>query len=242
MASAAVVALVAAGHVAFAADDAVAKDKKEAAAPAAGQQKPQEVPEDVKKALREALEHAGQAFLPVGKKFGCDNFVSGRFVDPQAHIAQLHYIPSSVKDPMQWTKMVTVTIYALPGEAETDVKIEKNLAAGLVAEYKKTGKILDLKSYTNQHGEPGVFLEYTIGDGDKKEHNAGVFVRVGEKAAGFVQLQTRGKTDLSKDDSQKVYEILIPKGTVVQPAKADDASKPPMNIDGDEAKKTPEKK
>ncbi len=63
----------------------------------------------------------------------------------------------------------------------------------------KGGKILSEVTYTEQNGDPRLFIEYEIGDGLQKEHNAGAFLRSGRNSAAFVQIQSRGKEFEAKD-------------------------------------------
>jgi hypothetical protein len=46
-----------------------------------------------------------------------------------------------------------------------------------------------------------------MGEGEKKEHNAGVFLRLTPYTAAFIQSQSRGKP-LSGDDLAKVKELI----------------------------------
>lgn len=184
----------------------------QASAPAQKQEAQQAAPELTdaqKEEARKSLEMIANAFHPIATGFDCSKFITAAFVDKEMRIAQVAYMPQSTEKPEEWERMVTTTVYALPGEKDADLQLMRHMANTLLEQYKKSGKVLDTKTYSNanSNNEPGFYIEYEIGEGKAKEHNAGVFLRIGDKAAGFVQLQTRGKK-LSKNDAQRVHDLL----------------------------------
>lgn len=163
-----------------------------------------------------ALEASGQAFLPIAKDFGCPVFTWAGFTDPQFRTAQLEYTPEG-HDVKNWTRLQTTTVYGLTGRADADTKIMTGLAQLLVGNYKKTAEVIDLQYFENGIGEPAFYIEYKIGEGDAREHNAGVFMRTSDKAAAFMQIQAR-KGDLPRKDTYILlgYLGMAPKGVDVK--------------------------
>ena len=163
------------------------------------------------------LKATGDAFMPIAKDFGCAKLSWADFTDPQFRTAQLEYVPEG-HDVKSWTRLQTTTVYALTGRADADTQIMNGLAQLLVTNYKKTAEVLDLQYFENGIGEPAFFIEYKIGEGDAREHNAGVFMRTSDKAAAFMQIQAR-KGDLPREDT---YVLLGYLGMAPRTAKAAD--------------------
>lgn len=153
-----------------------------------------------------ALDASGQAFLPIAKDFGCPVFTWAGFTDPQFRTAQLEYTPEG-HDVKNWTRLQTTTVYGLTGRADADTKIMEGLSQILIANYKKTAEIIDFQYFENGIGEPAFYIEYKIGEGDAREHNAGVFMRTSDKAAAFMQIQAR-KGDLPREDTYVLLGYL----------------------------------
>lgn len=145
------------------------------------------------------LKATGDAFMPIAKDFGCTKLSWADFTDPQFRTAQLEYVPEG-HDVKNWTRLQTTTVYALTSRADADTQIMNGLAQLLVSNYKKTAEVIDLQYFENGIGEPAFFIEYKIGEGDAREHNAGVFMRTSDKAAAFMQIQAR-KGDLPRKDT-----------------------------------------
>lgn len=151
------------------------------------------------------LNKMGTDLTPIAARLGNPHFVWADFID-NGRVAALVYTPVE-KNFKASPRKSSIAVYALPGKAEEDKKIMTAAAQGLVAGYQKQGKIVKQDVFQNAKGEPGLFLEYTLGEGDKKEHSAGVFVRLTPFTAAFIQLQSRGKA-LSADDVAKVKELI----------------------------------
>lgn len=175
------------------------------------------------------LKATGAAFLPIAKDFGCGHLTWANFADPQFRTAQLEYVPEG-HDVKEWTRLQTTTVYALTGRADADTTIMNDLAQTLVSNYKRSAEVIDLQYFENGIGEPAFFIEYKIGEGDAREHNAGVFMRTSDKAAAFMQIQAR-KADLPRKDTQVLLGYL---GMAPRTAKAektaDKKQSPPVTL------------
>ncbi|MDP2207122.1 MAG: hypothetical protein Q8K65_12545 [Alphaproteobacteria bacterium] len=163
------------------------------------------------------LKATGEAFMPIAKDFNCTKLTWAHFADPQFRAAQLEYAPAG-HDVKKWTRLQTTTVYALTGRADADTTIMNDLAQLLVSNYKRSAEVIDLQYFENGIGEPAFFIEYKIGVGDAREHNAGVFMRTSDKAAAFMQIQAR-KADLPRKDTQVLLGYL---GMAPRTAKAAD--------------------
>lgn len=167
-----------------------------------------------------ALKVSGEAFMPIAKDFGCPVFTWAGFNDKAFRTAQLEYTPEG-HDVKNWTRLQTTTVYALTGRADADTEIMTGLAQLLVGNYKKSAEVIDLQYFENGIGEPAFYIEYKIGEGDAREHNAGVFMRTSDKAAAFMQIQAR-KGELPRKDTYILlgYLGMAPKGADVKRAAA----------------------
>lgn len=165
-----------------------------------------------------ALKASGEAFMPIAKDFGCPVFTWAGFNDKEFRTAQLEYTPEG-HDIKNWTRLQTTTVYALTGRADADTKIMTGLAQLLVGNYKKNAEVIDLQYFENGIGEPAFFIEYKVGEGDAREHNAGVFMRTSDKAAAFMQIQAR-KGELPRKDTYILlgYLGMAPKGADIKRA------------------------
>ena len=175
-----------------------------AALPAAAFETP--VKEEKGKAI---LTKMATNFQPLAARMGSPHFVWGDFVDG-GRVAALVYTPVE-KNFKQSPRKVSVAVHALPGKPDEDKKIMNAAAQGLLTGYKKAGKIIKQDVFHNDKDEPALFIEYTMGEGDKKEHNAGVFMRLTPYIAAFIQTQSRGK-DLTADDIAKVKSLITAGG------------------------------
>lgn len=171
-----------------------------AALPAAAFETP--VTSDKGKAI---LNKMGTDLTPVAARLGSPAFVWADFVD-KGRVAALVYTPSA-DNFKKSARKVSMAIYAMPGKPDEDKKIMTAAAQSLVAGYQSKGHIIKQDIFHNSKDEPGVFLHYTIGEGAKIEHNAGVFLRLTPYTAAFIQMQSVGK-ELSADDIAKVRALL----------------------------------
>lgn len=151
------------------------------------------------------LAKMGKDLTPVATGLGCNEFAWANFVG-NGNVAALEYVPAG-DNVKKWTRLVSMAIYALSGKPAEDKAMMEGLVKNLVSGYKKNGKVIKAESFTNKKGEPGLFIEYTIGEGTAKEHNAGVFLRISDRTAAFIQTQSRGKA-LSAEQSAKVRKLI----------------------------------
>lgn len=154
---------------------------------------------------KKTIEKTGVELLPIAKSFGCDEFAFGAMNN--GVIMALEYVPTG-HQAKTWTRMVTVTVFALKGN-EGDKEVLNKIAGGLSSTYAQNAKIIKNEMYENDQGEPGLFLEYEMGEGAMKEHNAGIFRRIGANSAAFIQIQARG-TALPASDAKQIYGLLGP--------------------------------
>lgn len=164
---------------------------------------------------RQLLEKMGKQLQPIAAEFGCDAFAWGNIVG-DGRIAAFEYIPKNSGRVEKWKRMVTITIYTLTGDQKTDLQLLDNIADELTKSIKKNAKVLQYELFRNQHKEPGMFLEYEIGKDAAKEHNAGVFLRIMNTSAAFIQYQSR-PDKLSKADVEKVRSLLGPPNPATAP-------------------------
>ncbi len=171
---------------------------------------------------RQFLDHIGKVFRNVGDKFGCSELVGANFVPPQNQEIALEYLPKG--DKLQsWTRMVTVTLFTLTGNPKIDYQIMNKIAGGLLGAFRSRGKITGMQFYHNsKNNEPAAFFQFDMGSGASLEHDAGVFLRTGEIAAGFIQVQSRGKP-LMPSDIAGLKSLLGPIGHAPASAKPADA-------------------
>jgi hypothetical protein len=148
---------------------------------------------------KKILGKMGSDMAPVATRLGAPYFVWADFTE-EGRAAALVYTPSE-KNFKKSTRKVSMVVYALPGKADEDKKIMTAAAQALTAGYKKNAKIIKHDVFHNPQGEPGLFIEYTMGEGDAKEHSSGVFVRLTPFTASFIQLQSRVSASTAKGAS-----------------------------------------
>ncbi len=155
------------------------------------------------------LQKMGRHYQLMADKFGCSKFAFANLAD-QGKIADLAYVPYDTARTNAWTRAMTVTVYSLSGKPDVDLALMNSILNGMNAQYGKAGAtIIKTESFRAGNGEPSVFIRYDIGDGDAREHNAGVFMRSSPNTAAFIQLQSRG-ADLPEADAQQVRKLIQP--------------------------------
>lgn len=159
-------------------------------------------------AQRTLLQVMGQAFLPAATRLGAPVFVAANYSDPQHRSALLEYVPEG-QQRKGWTRMVSVAVYNLEEDPEQQKMTMMAVAGGLYKAFVTHGKVLQVQHYMNDKSEPGMFIEFEIGEGAAKEHNAAVFMRTSKRAAAFVQLQSRVNR-LTADDVLTVHKMITP--------------------------------
>ena len=156
------------------------------------------------------LKKMGDNYQLVAEKFGCTKFAWGSLV-AGGKIADLEYVPAETAKIDDWKRLMTVTVYALSGEADTDRALMNGILKGVMSQYQQAqATIIKTEYFHTDGGEPGVFIRYDVGPDNAREHNAGVFMRSGIKTAAFIQIQSRG-ADLADADAQAVRALIQPK-------------------------------
>jgi hypothetical protein len=156
------------------------------------------------------LQKIGSQYQAVAASLGCAQFAAGGFIS-SGKVADLEYLPEGEVTRENWTRLTSVTVYALSGSPATDARLMNSIMQRLLESYEKAGaKIRRTEYFMAESDEPGMFVEYEIGEGAAREHNAGVFKRSAGKAAVFIQLQSRGKP-LDPEDSSRVRAFIQPK-------------------------------
>jgi len=180
-------------------------------------------------AQRTLLQVMGQAFQPAAARLGAPVFAAADYSDPEHRSALLEYLPEG--QPLNgWTRMVSIAVYNLEETPEQQQMTMVAVAGGLFKAFVTHGKVLQVQHYMNDKSEPGMFIEFEIGDGAAKEHNAGVFMRTSKRAAAFVQLQSRGKR-LTADEVLSVHKMITPNPEPGKPPTAEALQKltaPPL--------------
>jgi hypothetical protein len=169
---------------------------------------------------KEAVQHLGTVFLPIAAAFNCPHFGWGSFVQ-NGTMVQLEYVPSG-DNVEKWTRMMTVSIYALPKEAPDQIDAMRKMQGALLGVYGKDGHIIDQTLFQTSDGFPRMFVEYEVGEGPQKEHTAGAFLKMLPIAAQVIQIQARGKPfDPNDAANMKLFvqgKLSIPQ-TKTEPAK-----------------------
>ena len=156
-----------------------------------------------------AIIDLGKGFMPVAERLGFPNFIWGNIL-ANGSVMILEYMPNKDAKTENWSRMMTVTAYALSGDPKQDLQILGNIQNGLVSAYGKQGKIIQSELYTQGPEKyPAAFIEYKIGEGLQAEHNAGALIKPGAKLAAFVQVQCRGTCkSLTAQDIAGVRSLL----------------------------------
>ena len=143
-------------------------------------------------------------FEPIAKMFGC-RFAWGNANDRSS--VQLEFVPQG-DDVRAWTRLLTITTVALPPREAENLTVVKRVQAIMMNNYTQRGRVIETKSGTDAKGVPTLFVEYEIGDGAAKEHNAAAIMKLRADLAGIVQIQSRGKP-LARVDAAKMKALAI---------------------------------
>jgi hypothetical protein len=149
---------------------------------------------------RPAIEALAKEFAATPASFGCPEFAWGQKNDEST--TTMEFVPAG-DDVKKWTRMTTVTTLALPPKEADRAAIVKRLQAIMLSNYSQHGNVLDTQEGKDAKGSPTVFVEYEIGQGKAKEHNAAAIVKLRPDLAGIVQIQSRGKR-LTPEDVAKM--------------------------------------
>lgn len=177
-------------------------------------------------AQRTLLQVMGQAFTPAASTLGCPVLVAANYSDPENRSAMLEYLPQG-QTLDNWTRMFSVSVYTLDDDAARQKITMMALSGALLKAFEQHGKVLQNQHYANAAGEPGMFIEFEMGQGAQKEHNAGVFMRTSKQAAAFFQVQSRGKP-LSKEDVLAIHKMITPNPQEAPPSDKPNQTAPTM--------------
>jgi hypothetical protein len=149
---------------------------------------------------RPAIEKLAKEFTPTAASFGCGEFAWGQMND--INTTSMEFVPPG-DDVRTWTRLVTVTTLALPPKEADRAAIVKRLQGIMLSNYSQQGTVRDTREGTDPKGSPTLFVEYEIGHGMAKEHNASAVMKLRADLAGIVQIQSRGKP-LAREDVAKM--------------------------------------
>lgn len=153
-------------------------------------------------------------------QFGCGKFVYGDIVSKSGgQIVTMQFMPPDTEEPSKWTRMLSVTTYALSGDKVADQTAQKNLIELLRTQFIRPGNVVsaDQNYLINWNTDPALFIQYTTGRGTPQEVTyAGSFMRTSENTASFIQLSARGRP-LKKSESLNMHLLVNP--TADQPAR-----------------------
>ena len=146
-------------------------------------------------------------------QFGCGKFVYGDIVSKSGgQIVTMQFMPPDLEEPTKWTRMLSVTTYALSGDKVADQAAQKNLIELLRTQFIRPGNVVsaDQNYLINWNADPALFIQYTTGRGTPQEVTyAGSFMRTGETTASFIQLSARGRP-LKKSESVNMHLLVNP--------------------------------
>jgi len=155
---------------------------------------------------RAAIEALAKDLAPLAATFGCE-FAWG---DMQAaDSATLEFVPAG-DDVRKWTRLVTITVIGIPAQQPAQAKLIKQIHDMMEQRVAQRGKLLNKVLGNDGNGLPSSFMEYEIGTGAAKEHNAMAVMKVRADLAGIVQIQARGNA-LAREDAEKMQALAIPK-------------------------------
>jgi hypothetical protein len=155
---------------------------------------------------RAAIEALAKDLAPIAAAFGCE-FAWGDMHDPTN--ATLEFVPAG-DDVRKWTRLVTITTVGMPPQQAAQSALIKDLHNMMEGRIIQRGRLLDKALGSDGGGLPSSFMEYEIGQGADKEHNAVAVMKVRADLAGIVQIQARGKP-LAREDADKMRNLAIPK-------------------------------
>ncbi len=146
-------------------------------------------------------------------EFGCGNFIWGNLVNKSGgQIVTMQFMPADLENPKEWTRMISVTTYALSGDKRADQAAQKNLIELLRTQFIRSGNVVsaDQNYLINGNTDPALFIQYTTGRGTPQEVTySGVFMRTSENTASYIQLSARGRP-LKKSDSVSMHLLVNP--------------------------------
>jgi hypothetical protein len=144
------------------------------------------------------------------EQFGMPKLVYAE-ISKQGQIVKLQYMPEDLADPMQWTRMLDITVYGMAGDPKGDLEAQKKLVLGLEMQFKHGGQVSANDNYMMNEGKDlGMFIQFTMNPGTSEQMQAaGAFLRITDKAAAYIQLNTRVRP-LKKKEAVQVHKLVNP--------------------------------
>lgn len=162
---------------------------------------------------KKLLEKHVETVQKFADQFGCSNFVWGNIQNKSGgQIVTAQFMPPELADPNQWTRMLSVTIYALSGDKAADKKAQMELIQLLRTQFMRTGNLVsaDENYMINNNEDPALFIQYTTGRGTPQEVTyAGAFLRNTDNTAVYVQLAARQRP-LKKSEALNMHLLVNP--------------------------------
>lgn len=156
---------------------------------------------------RPAIEKLAKEFAAIPNSFGCTEFAWGH-KDPAS--TTMEFVPAG-HDVRTWTRLVTITALDLPPDAAGRTETLKRLQVIMENMFTQRGIIMNKKTGTDKNGQPTLFIEYELGQGPAREHNAAAIMNLRPDLAAVIQIQSRGNKPLPREDANKIQALAIPK-------------------------------
>lgn len=156
------------------------------------------------------IETTARSLEDYTEQFGMTKLVYAE-ITKQGQIVKLQYMPEDLVDPMQWTRMLEITVFGMAGEAKADLEAQKKLVAGLEMQFKRSAEVSANENYLmNESKDLGMFIQYTMNPGTSEQMQAaGTFLRITDKSAAYIQLDTRGRP-LKRKEAIQVHKLVNP--------------------------------
>ena len=154
---------------------------------------------------RPQIEALAKEFAAYPAAFDCE-LAWGQMTDPGS--VSMEFVPKG-HDVRKWTRLVTIQTLGLPAKDADRKAMVKRLQGLMLASYSQQGNVIDTKEGIDANGAPTLFIEYEVGKGAAKEHNAAAIMKLRADLAGIVQIQSRGKP-LAREDAAKMKALAIP--------------------------------
>lgn len=156
---------------------------------------------------RPAIEALAKEFASIPNSFGCTEFAWGH-KDPTS--TTMEFVPPG-HDVRTWTRLVTITALDLPPDEAGRTETLKRLQTIMENMFTQRGIIMDKKTGKDKNGQPTLFIEYELGEGPAREHNAAAIMKLRPDLAAVVQIQSRGNKSLPREDAARIQALAIPK-------------------------------
>jgi hypothetical protein len=154
---------------------------------------------------RQAVIRVGESFRTITHMFKCDDFAWGT-VSADGRVVTLKYIPAGA-DFDAWTRMMTITVYALPDESMAAAELMLSLIQSADQDVRKEGRAIKSEPFSSKQHQPALFLDYVTGFGALTEHDVAAFVRTSRSAAALLTLKVRGDRKPEPSDAPQMRSL-----------------------------------